>query len=128
VIVAVGVLLLAVGAESALGLVPVKTNTTIIVTALDPTTATYSGKVTTKLAKKAQDQGLKGARKCRRARAVEVSYLGSQIGKAVTDADGDWSVTGAKPPPGADVKVLVSRDVRGDVLCGVISKHSAPIP
>ncbi len=42
-----------------------KTNTTIIVTALDPTTATYSGKVTTKLAKKAQGKGLKGARKCR---------------------------------------------------------------
>ncbi len=59
-IVAVGVLLLAVGAESALGLVPVKTNTTIIVTALDPTMATYSGKVTTKLAKEAQGQGLKG--------------------------------------------------------------------
>ena len=59
-IVAVGVFLLAVGAESALGLVPVKTNTTIIVTALDPTMATYSGKVTTKLAKEAQGQGLKG--------------------------------------------------------------------
>jgi hypothetical protein len=38
----------------------VKTNTTIIVTALDPTMATYSGKVTTKLAKEAQGQGLKG--------------------------------------------------------------------
>ena len=60
--------------------------------------------------------------------AVGAEYLGSQIGKAVTDADGHWSVTGAKPPPGADVKVLVCRDVRGDVLCGVISKHSAPIP
>jgi hypothetical protein len=32
-------------------------------------------------------------------------------------------VTGAKAPPGSEPRVFIPRNIRGDVLCGVISKH-----
>jgi hypothetical protein len=114
--------------EPAAALVPIDTRTTITVTTLSATTATYSGKLTTRLKKgKPDSESRRAARNCLRGRNVSISNLGREFGSAVTDGKGNWSITGPKPAPGGDVKVLVARDVRKDVLCGVISVHSQPI-
>ena len=128
---AVAALAVAGSAQTAQALAPVLTDTTIIVTPLTSATATYSGRVTTKTKNKGgldKRARKRAARRCVKGRDIDITFLGADIGRAVTDKSGNWTVTGTKPAAGTQVRVHVSRDVRGDVLCGVILKSSLPVP
>jgi hypothetical protein len=78
----------------------------------------------TKLGKgKPSREARRAARRCLRGRPVIVESDGGVIARTKSNAKGAWSVTGAKAPPGLHPRVIVSRDVRGEVLCGIILKH-----
>jgi len=125
---ALGCVIAALSAQPAIALIPVETRTPVTVASTGPTTATYSGKVRTFLKKgKLDRQKRRALRNCLRGRRVSIDYLGRSIGETVTDSSGNWTISGSKPSPGGEVDVLVSRDVRGGVLCGVILVTSTAI-
>jgi len=108
----------------ALALIPIKTNTTIVVADPGGPSVTYSGRLTTKLSKgKPSRETRRAARKCLRGRTVIVESDAGELGRTTSNAKGIWSVSAAKAPPGLNPRVAIYRDVRGDVLCGVILKH-----
>jgi hypothetical protein len=108
------------------------TETSIDVTPLTSSTATYSGTVTAAVKREEGEKGKKAKirrrnaeAKCKQRRNVyvwhgstDVAKGGFLIGDTETDASGKWTLTGPLPPSGDRIFVVVTaEDPKGPVRC-----------
>jgi hypothetical protein len=106
--------------------VSIFSDTTVTITPIGPSTATYSGKLTTRPAAKGKTKRERTRRRvlaknCLAGRTVKVWHgppdTGFLIGTTTTNAAGKWSVTGNKPPTGDSVTVEIEFLERGKASC-----------
>jgi hypothetical protein len=96
------------------------TNLQLKIDTLNDTTDTFSGKVTSRRAA------------CEVGRTIFVTHAGATIATATTDAAGNWTVTGPRPPKGDDVtaftpKKILKKNRRHRHRCARdVTTHKAP--
>jgi hypothetical protein len=120
--------LLATPSHGKKNLVYVDCTTTVTITPISETSATYSGKITCRPSpkgegKKERARRRNAASRCPDDRTVEVWHgpvsEGFLIGKVTSNDDGSWSLTGNRAPSGDTVESFFT-DIppRGNASCG----------